>query len=39
METMPGAIKAHAELATLFDNYLLSTAPWKNRTAWSGKLL
>ncbi len=39
MDPMPGAIEAHAELATLFDTYLLSTAPWKNPTAWSDKLL
>ena len=38
-DPMPGAIEAHAELATLFDTYLLSTAPWKNPTAWSDKLL
>ena len=39
MDPMQGAIEAHAELASLFDTYLLSTAPWKNPTAWSDKLL
>jgi len=33
MDPMSGAIEAHAELATLFDIYLLSPAPWNNPTA------
>lgn len=39
MDPMQSAIEADAELASLFDTYLLSTAPWKNPTAWSDKLL
>jgi len=39
LDPMPGAIEAHAELAALFDTYLLSTAPWKNPAAWNDKLL
>ena len=27
------------ELATMYDTCILSTAPWKNPTAWSDKLL
>ena len=39
MEPMPGAVAAFTELSTLFDIYILSTAPWGNPTAWSDKLL
>lgn len=39
MDPMPGAIEALRELSQLFDTYLLSTAPWKNPSAWSDKLL
>ena len=39
MDPMPGAITAFAELADLFDTYILSTAPWKNPSAWSDKRL
>ena len=39
MQPMPGAVEAFAELSTLFDTYLLSTAPWENPSAWSDKLL
>ena len=39
MDPMLGAIEAHAELAELFDTYLLSTAPWNNASAWHDKLL
>jgi 5'(3')-deoxyribonucleotidase len=39
MEPMPGAVAAFTELSTLFDVYILSTAPWGNPTAWSDKLL
>ena len=39
MQPMPGAIAAYNELSDLFDTYILSTAPWKNPTAWSDKLL
>ena len=38
MQPMPGAIAAYNELSQLFDTYILSTAPWKNPTAWSDKL-
>jgi 5'(3')-deoxyribonucleotidase len=39
MEPMPGAVAAFTELSSLFDIYILSTAPWGNPTAWSDKLL
>ena len=39
MDPMPGAIESFTELAGLFDTYVLSTAPWKNPSAWSDKLL
>jgi 5'-nucleotidase len=39
MKPMPGAIEAVNELANSFDIYILSTAPWKNPSAWSDKLL
>jgi 5'-nucleotidase len=38
MEPMPGAVDAFRELAERFDVYILSTAPWKNPSAWSDKL-
>ena len=38
MEPMPNAVEALKELADLFDLYILSTAPWKNSSAWSDKL-
>ena len=38
MQPMPGAIAAYNELSELLDTYILSTAPWKNPTAWSDKL-
>ena len=28
MDPIPGAIAAYEELATMFDTYILSTAPW-----------
>ncbi len=39
MDPLPGALEAFAELAQLFDTYVLSTAPWRNPSAWSDKLL
>jgi 5'-nucleotidase len=39
MDPMPGAIDTYMELAERFDTYVLSTAPWKNPSAWSDKLL
>ncbi len=38
MEPMPHAIESYIKLAKIFDTYILSTAPWKNPTAWSDKL-
>jgi 5'-nucleotidase len=39
MAPMPGALDAFRELASLFDTYILSTAPWKSPSAWSDKPL
>ena len=39
MDPMPGAIEAYEELSELFDTYILSTAPWRNPSAWSDKIL
>lgn len=39
MDPIPGAIGAFEQLATIFDIYILSTAPWDNPSAWSDKLL
>jgi 5'(3')-deoxyribonucleotidase len=38
MDPIPGALDAYRELAGLFDTYILSTAPWKNPSAWSDKV-
>ncbi|MBN2893701.1 MAG: hypothetical protein JXL97_17660 [Bacteroidales bacterium] len=38
MEPMPGALEAIPKLAKKYDTYVLSTAPWKNPSAWSDKL-
>ena len=38
MAPMPRAVESYCELADLFDAYILSTAPWKNPSAWSDKL-
>ena len=38
MDPIPGAIEAMQELNKSFDLYILSTAPWLNPSAWSGKL-
>ena len=38
MDPMPGAIEAVHELSKYYDMYILSTAPWKNLTAWSDKI-
>ena len=38
MRPMPGAIEAFHKLAEKYDVYILSTAPWKNPSAWSDKL-
>ena len=39
MAPLKGAIEAYRYLADHFDVYILSTAPWKNPSAWSDKLL
>ncbi len=39
MQPMQGALEAYATLCQHFDTYILSTAPWKNPSAWSDKLL
>jgi 5'-nucleotidase len=39
MQPMPNAIESYEYLASHFDTYILSTAPWKNPSAWSDKLL
>ena len=37
MEPLPGAAEAAKLLSRYFDVYILSTAPWKNISAWSDK--
>ena len=39
MDPTPGAIEAFTVLAQHFDTYILSTAPWRNPTAWADKNL
>lgn len=39
MAPLKGAIEACRYLAEHYDVYILSTAPWKNPSAWSDKLL
>lgn len=39
MQPMPGAIEAVHRLQRKYDLYILSTAPWKNPSSWSDKLL
>ncbi len=38
MDPMPGAIDAVHLLAEKYDIYILSTAPWKNPSAWADKV-
>ena len=38
MKPMPGAIEAVHKLAKVYDVFILSTAPWKNPSAWSDKV-
>lgn len=38
MQPMPGAIEAFKQLSRHYDLYILTTAPWDNETAWSGKI-
>ena len=39
MEPMKDAVAAFNLLADKYDTYILSTAPWKNPSAWSDKLI
>lgn len=39
MDPMPGAIEAVKLLSEHYDVYILSTAPWKNPSAWSDKII
>ena len=39
MDPMPRAVESFAELADLFETFVLSTSPWENPSAWSDKLL
>lgn len=38
MEPMPGAIDAARALAERYDCWILTTAPWKNPSAWGDKI-
>jgi len=38
MDPIPGALEAYRELSRRYDTYILSTAPWKNPSAWSDKV-
>jgi 5'(3')-deoxyribonucleotidase len=38
MEPKPGAVEAYKLLSQHHDVYILSTAPWKNHSAWSDKV-
>ena len=38
MDPMPGAVEAVHQLAKYYDVFILSTAPWKNPSAWSAKV-
>ena len=39
MKPADGAIEAYEKLAGVFDTYVLSTAPWRNPSAWSDKVI
>jgi 5'-nucleotidase len=39
MDPIDRALESFNELVSLFDTYVLSTAPWENPLAWSDKLL
>ncbi len=39
MDPLQGAVDAIDRLSKVYDLYILSTAPWKNATAWSDKNL
>ena len=38
MEPLEDAIASYHQLSSIFDTYILSTAPWHNPSAWSDKL-
>ena len=38
MEPLEGAIDSFKILSQRYDTYILSTAPWKNSSAWSDKV-
>ena len=38
MDPMPNAFESVKQLAQKYDLYVLSTAPWKNASAWCDKL-
>lgn len=38
MPPMPGAIEAYRELSKHYEVFILSTAPWKNPSAWQHKV-
>ena len=38
MRPLPGAIDSFHKLSQIFDIYILSTAPWKNSSAWNHKV-
>lgn len=38
MDPMPNALESVKQLAQKYDLYVLSTAPWKNASAWCDKL-
>lgn len=38
MDPVPGAIESVHQLAEFYEMYVLSTAPWKNPSAWSDKV-
>lgn len=38
MDPLPGAIEAVTILADYYDMYILSTAPWRNPSAWTDKV-
>ena len=38
MEPLEGAIDSFKMLSQRYDTYILSTAPWKNSSAWSDKV-
>lgn len=39
MDPIDGALDAYRRLAAVFDTYILSTAPWKDPSAWRDKVL